>query len=47
MYEGLMALTNLSSTSEGIRDKIVTAGAWKHCSDMLSLHTKENNSADD
>ena len=36
MYEGFMALTNLSSTDDTIRDKIVIAGAWTHCKDAIA-----------
>jgi len=36
VYEGLMALTNLSSTEPTLRDKIVAAGAWSHCAELIA-----------
>lgn len=42
-----MALTNFSSTEPAIRNKIVAAGAWSHCSQLIAMQTKNQNSADD
>ena len=42
-----MALTNCSSTDPQIRDKIVAAGAFGHCSELIAMQTKNQNNADD
>jgi len=36
IFEGLLALTNVSSTEDVFRDKIVAEGGFKTASDLLS-----------
>jgi len=42
-----MALTNLSSCDENIRDKIVQGGTWSQLSEILRTQDSNNNAGSD
>jgi hypothetical protein len=47
VYEGLLALTNISSCDQSIREKIVSFGVWPLLSDLLRHQESKESAATD